>query len=223
MSETTSNGFEIEHPVEKMTALEFRDMLKSEFGLDGENPEKRITQLKNLSVEGFAVLLESINKGIQGSSDSLMNHERSMKIGEGDTVGLEDRYDVFSALVEAVKTAPDDINPARIADLLALGTVILHPFHDGSGRTARTIGLMFRTEDLNSPDFEKDYNVVIEPRDEARKRGGFLISGYIPYFSEGKSQTNPEDIKQYFNSLLTEPSGDELYTSCFGSAPLYSK
>ena len=136
MSETstTSNGHEIRQPVPVVSAFEFREKLASEYGLDGDNPAKRVEQLKQLSVEGVAVMLEDINKSLQGSADSLMSHDKVIKIGEQQTLSPEDRYDVFLRLVEDIKNSPADINPARVGDVLALGVVTLHPTATGGRR-----------------------------------------------------------------------------------------
>lgn len=83
---TTSNGYEIENPVDKLTANQFREVMSDEFGINGDNPKARMEQFKNLSIEGVAILLERINKGLQGSEDSLMNHDRAMKIGDTETI-----------------------------------------------------------------------------------------------------------------------------------------
>ncbi len=217
---TTANGFEITRPVNELNAAEFKAHIGAEFGINGETPVERIEQLKHLSIEGTAILLEDINKSVQGSGDSLMNHDSTMKIGGQETLSPEDRYDVFHRLVSEIKESSENVNPARVADTLALGVVLLHPFHDGNGRTARTIGLMFR-EDYDNHEFEDSYNTVTEPRDKARERGGFMIYGYVPRFPEGFDQTNPEAVSEYLSSLLTE---DEVtYTSPFGPAPLWNE
>lgn len=215
----TSNGHEISHPTEKLSAETLRTMLSSEFHIDGKSPAERVEQLKRLSQEGVAIMLEAINKGVQGSADSLMNHDRAMKVGDAETIAPEYRYDVFSALIDSIKQAPADVNPARVADTLALGIVLLHPFHDGNGRTARIVGLMFRSDFDNPTEFEESYRVVAEPRDEVRKRGGLTIYGYIPYMPEGSDQSNPEHVKRYLESLLHEDT-DNMYTCCYGQAPL---
>ena len=215
---TTSNGYEIANPVAKATPESFRERMEEEYGLFGGSPAERLERLRDMSVEGIAILWEDINKMVQGSQDSLMNHETTMKIGGKDTLSLEDRYDVFLKLVEEIKSAPDDINPARVGDAMALGTVLLHPFHDGNGRTARMLGLLFRDEYDN--EYEESFQVVSEPRDEARKRGGFMIYGYIPHLDhQGLDQADPADVSQYLHEILHEEKPG-AYTSCYGQAPL---
>lgn len=214
----TSNGFEIKSPTEIISADELRERLGTEFGIDGKSPEERAEQLRQLSVEGFAILIEYINKAVQGSEDSLMSHEQVIRIGDKNTIALEDRYDVFSALVDSIKRSSQDVNPERLADVLALGVVLLHPFHDGNGRTARVIGLIFR-DNYDKEDYQIDYATVIEPRDEARTRGGFMIYGYTPRFNEGFDQSDPGQVIDYLKGLLTE-NHNGAYISCFGQASL---
>jgi hypothetical protein len=217
-STTTSNGYEIVQPVPVVSANELRQTLGREYGIEGDNPAERVEQLKQLSVEGIAIMLEDINKSVQGSADSLISHDEIVKIGGNNTIRLEDRYDVFSRLVQDIKESADDVNPERVADVLALGVVLLHPFHDGNGRTARTIGLIFR-EGYDNQDYYDDFNTVTEPRDRARERGGFMINGYIPQFPEGFDQSNASEASAYLSNLLLHDS-PHAYTSCFGQAPL---
>lgn len=214
----TSRG-EVIHPVDKYTADEFRDHMKTEFGIGGQTAHERIKQLKNLSVEGIAVLIEDINKNVQGSADSLMS-DSAVRIGEQEGIKPEDRYDFFCNLVGLIKNTPDTVNPARVADVLSLGIVILHAFQDGNGRTARTIGYTFRSN-YCSDDYASDYGVVTESRDDVRERGGFSVNGYIPFLSPGKDQANPADAIEYLSGLLTNESPG-AYTGCFGEAPLRS-
>lgn len=221
MSETTSNGHEIKNPVEMLSAADFSERMAEQFGLLKGSPEDRATHLRQMSTEGIAILLEDINKTVQGSGDSLINHEAMTRIGGKDTIDPGHRYEVFSRLVEDVRSAPENINPARLGDVLALGVVLLHPFYDGNGRTARVLGLMFR-DGYDTDEFQDDYDIVTEPRDRARERGGFVIYGYIPHLSEGTDQSDPSDVSQYLRELLhAEKPG--AYTSCFGQAGLYEK
>ncbi|MBC7512201.1 Fic family protein, partial [Candidatus Saccharibacteria bacterium] len=190
----------------------------AEFGIDGSNPHERIEQFKSLSNEGIAIFLEAINKKIQGSDDSLMNHKRAVRIGETETLNPADRYDVFTRMVEHIKMASPGTNPARAGDTLALGVVLLHPFHDGNGRTARLLGLMFRDE-YDGNDYADDYAVVTEARDIARQRGGWRINGYAPNFPEGFNQSDPEQVASYLEGLLADEKPNS-YTSCFGQSSL---
>lgn len=220
MSETTTaNGYEIKQSVPALTAMELKQRLGSEYGIDGDSPASRIEQLKQLSVEGTAILLEDINKSIQGSADSLVS-PNTVIVGVKQTIKPEDRYDVFSRLIEDIKHCPTDVNPERVADTLALGVVLLHPFHDGNGRTARVLGLVFR-ENYDSADYEHDFEVVTEPRDRIREKGGFKVDGYLPRFSEGFDQSDPQQVSVYLSSLL-QKENDDAYTGPFGQAPLHS-
>lgn len=215
---TTSNGHEIKNPTEKMSADAYKTMLAAEFGITGMSAQERVGQLKKLSNEGIAIMLEKINMAVQGSADSLMSHDRTIHIGSQDTIPLEHRGAVFTEMIDAIKQSPDETNPARVADVLALGVVMLHPFHDGNGRTARIIGLTFR-DGFEGPDFEDDFAVVSQSRDLARQKGEFMIYGYVPHLPEGADQSDPQQTVDYLKKLLTEEYPG-AYTGCFGQAPL---
>lgn len=196
--------------------------MEKDYGLTGRNPAERLRQLSNLSVEGIAILLEDINKSVQGSRDSLMNHETTMKVGGRETLAPEDRYDVFLHLVDRLKSLDKDVSPQRAMDALALAVVMLHPFHDGNGRTARVLGMIGR-DDYDSDEFiNSDYDTITEPRDEARKRGGYVIYGYVPHLPEGADQSSAKDVIDYLDDLL-DNDREKQYTSCYGQAPLHAE
>ena len=214
MTETTKtkNGFEITFPADRVDALSFKSRFAEEYGIVGDSPEQRVEDLKALSVEGIAILMEDINKMLQESAVSLMNHESAMVLGEINTVPLGDRYRVFYELVESIKLTDSTINPARIGDTLAMGVVLLHPFHDGSGRTARAIGLLFRDE-FDSVDYEENFDAVTESRDVARERGGWKMNGYTPR-DPGLDQSDGNQVSEYLRKMLTTEN-DAPYKSCY--------
>ena len=204
----------------RMDSASFRQMIEGEFGITGETPEVRAEHLKELSVEGIAIMLESVNKAVQGVEDSQLSHDKAIRIGDKSTISPEHRYEVFLKLVEDIKATDESVNPARIADMLALGVVLLHPFNDGNGRTARTIGLIFR-DNYDQPDFGDDFDQVSESRDKLREKGGWMINGYIPKV-EG-DQSDPGTVTSYLRELLTDEAKG-AYISCYGHevAPLHS-
>lgn len=137
---TTSNGHEIRRPIDIPSSGEFKSIIEAEFGIDGASPQERVMQLKGMTSRNLALLIDTINRMIQGSADSLEYEGGTMKIGEHKTIPVEHRADVFLEMHRLLSEAPDNINPGRIGDFLALGVVLLHPFRDGNGRTARVIG-----------------------------------------------------------------------------------
>ena len=218
---TTSNGYEIDQAVPRITAEEFRDRMAEVYGISGDNPDERVNQLKQLSVEGIAIMLEDINKAVQGSANSLISHDEVVKIGGKETIKPQDRYDVFLQIVNNIKASSRDITPERVWDVLALAVVLLHPFHDGNGRTARALGLMGR-DAYNSQEYEQDFKTVTDPRDIARETKGFMINGYVPRFPEGFDQSDASQVSAYLSSLLQEENKG-AYTSCYGQAPLHAQ
>jgi len=218
LQSTTSNGHEIKNPTERLTAGQYRELLASEFGIDGATSAERVAQLKSLSHEGVAIMLEKINHLAQGSAESLINHEKGTPVGGKATISPEHRYDVFTSLIEKIKNSSEEINPARVGDSLSLGVVLLHPFHDGNGRTARLLGLTFRDE-FDSEDYEQDFEALVEPRDIARERGGYMINGYIPRLPEGADRSDPTAVSDYLSGLLTDEFPG-AYEGPFGQAPL---
>jgi len=217
MSETLTTQEVKQDTPETLSADGFRDIIEKH-GLGAEDPHARIDQLKSKGAMDIAVTLDAINRSLQGSGETLIHEGGAMKIGDQETIKPEDRYDVFMKLIEDIKACPDTVSPARIGDVLALGVVLLHPFNDGNGRTARAVGLLFRDE-YDTPDYATDFDTVTESRDIARARGGFLIYGYTPRFSEGFDQSDPAQVSGYLSDLLKNDM-DGAYIGCYGQAPL---
>lgn len=193
-----------------MSASEYLGVLGREFNITGETGKERLSQLKKLSTEGIAILIETINKNLQSSADSLIS-DKVVSIGEEATLPVGSRYDVFTTAIDELRSAPDDTNPDRIADTLALTVLLLHPFKDGNGRTARLIGLTFR-DDIGGDtfEFEKAYDLVTESREYLRDKGVY-IDGYIPYLPEGSSRSDPQHVSDYIRDLLTKDTSRLCY------------
>lgn len=212
---TTSNGHEIKHARDQLEFIELQTML-TEYGLYGHNSRERLDALRETSKENLALFITDMNRRLQGSDETLV-HENTMKIGERQTIDPSDRYDIFTSAVDKIQKTAGEINPERIGDTLALVTVMLHPFKDGNGRTARLIGFIFR-DDFDAPDATETFTALVEPRDLARERGGFIINGYIPYVGEGVDQSKPDEVGGYLDKLLSKDG--RLYTGPYGQAEL---
>lgn len=212
----TSNGHEITRPREVLEYDELQGMLET-YGLKGATAKERVESLRSLSNESMALFMTDLNARLNGSEDPLI-HEETMKIGERPTVAPEKRYDLFTNVMQKVKNSPEGINTARVGDALALTTVLLHPFKDGNGRTARMLGFIFRDSDSEA-EARDDFATLGEPRDKARERGGFMINGYIPYLGEGVDQSDPKQVEAYIDEVLSN-ADKNLYTSPYGQAPL---
>lgn len=217
-SNTTSNGHEIEHPREVLTFEELQQMTR-EYGMTGQSSAERVRELKNLTADRLALFISDINRRAQGSDDTLV-HEETMKIGEKPLVAPESRYDLFRNIVDKIRESSDELNPARVGDALALSTVILHPFKDGNGRTARMLGFVFR-DDFTAVDAQESFDTLVKSRDISREEGGFMINGYVPYFPEGADQSKPAEVEAYIGDVLS--SDKVLYTGPYGQAPLVEK
>ena len=87
--QTTMNGAEIKNPGEVLSAEGLKNLV-AEAGIDGSTPPKeRADQFKNVSLENFAGLIDNINRGVQGSADSLILEDGVMKIGDKETIPVE--------------------------------------------------------------------------------------------------------------------------------------
>ncbi len=216
---TTSNGIEIAHPTEKMTEVgEFKKIAEA-YGLNGENPAQRAESFRGMTNENIAFMLADINRKLQGSDDTLVRpttHEfvkANIKL-----VAPENRYDVFTSFLDKAREARD-INPARLGDAIALATVMLYPFEDGNGRTARAVAFLFR-DNIDGADAQEDFEVITESRDAVRARSGFLIDSYIPVLNAGEDQSSPAVVNNFLERALV---GDErLYTGPWSQAPAVS-
>lgn len=215
-AETSEPNSESKENEEVFSFADFKNTL-AEYGLDGESPEDRLDKFREMSEEGIALFMADVNRKLQGSDETLV-YEKTMKIGDKPTLAPEDRYGVFVSTIEQIKLA-EDVSPARVADTLAIATVLLHPFKDGNGRTARALAFAFR-ENLGSPDAESNFKVLTESRDIARARGGFVIYGYTPRMGENTDQTDPAQVNKYISNLLTEDK-PYMYLGPYGQAPLH--
>lgn len=100
--QTTMNGAEIKNPGEVLSAEGLKNLV-AEAGIDGSTPKERADQFKNVSLEDFARLIDNINRGVQGSADSLILEDGVMKIGDKETIPVEYRYEVMSELMRLIK------------------------------------------------------------------------------------------------------------------------
>lgn len=214
---TTSNGYEIRHTREALGFTELQDML-AEYGLSGSSPAERLDSLRQRSAQDIALFMADVNKRLQGSDESLV-HEDTMRIDDRKAMHPSDRYDVFTDTIDKIKESQEGINPARVGDVLALTAVLLHPFKDGNGRTARMMGFIFR-DDFDASDASETFTALAESRDLARERGGFMIYGYIPYVGEGLDQSDPQVVSEYVGKILSESENNQLYTGPYGQADL---
>lgn len=71
----TNTGVELESAEKELSASDFRALVGLEYGIDGASPEHRVEQLKQLTVDRRADMLDTINRRLQGSEESLV-HDR---------------------------------------------------------------------------------------------------------------------------------------------------
>ncbi len=210
----TVNGHEIGIPTDKMSSSEFK-LMASEYGIVGKTPEERAESLKGMSVDSLALFLTEVNRRIQGSGEPLISDE-AMNIGGQKTIAPEDRDGLFMTMVDEIKRS-EGVNPARLGDAVGLGVVMLHPFKDGNGRTARLMALLFRDEYDNPGSYEETYEKLIASKELMLKAGEkVIIPGFVPMLGEGKRRDNPEDIEEFFRELMR--SDKPLYMGPAGQA-----
>lgn len=215
---TTVNGFEIEHPREQLEFEEYREMI-AQYNLDGANPKERLDALKLQSKENVALFLTDLNRRVQGSDETLIDDETAAIAG-GSAIAPEHRYDLFSNIMDKIAKSNPDTNPARVGDTLALATVLLHPFKDGNGRTARLVGLLYR-EDFDAPEAGSTFDFLAKSREAARASGDQNNPmGYMPQLGEGVDRSDPVQVEAYIDSLLQDATNDRLYTGPGGQSEL---
>lgn len=216
---TTMNGHEIEKTRDQLDFKELKDMMQY-YGLSGENPKERIDKLRQAPDEAIVMFLVDLNRRLQGSDNSLV-YDSPMKVGDKPMLHPKDRYRVLSAAIDGIRHAPETVNPARVGDVLALTVLMTHPFADGNGRTARTVGFMYR-EEFDQQEGATAFDVVTESRDERRRRGeALVVESYLPRIAFG-AQADPEQVEQYISDLLTKE--DAPYVGLGGPrSPLYAE
>lgn len=210
---TTWNGMEIRRPGAELKGEQVTELV-SELGLDGEMTSERLQQFRRMKIEDVADLLDQINHKLQGSEETLLS-AATMKVGETSLIPVEHRYDLFEKVIAMLQEAPDNINPTRIGEALGLAVVMLHPFKDGNGRTARAIGYVFHN-DYDTSDRTADMAFLTQSRDALRESGvANKPIGYIPRLREGRDPSNPDHVTEYFAELVegSERPDHELYVS----------
>jgi|GEM_PF-525662 len=220
-STTTANGKEIMHPREVMGSGEFQEMT-AEYGLDGATPSERAEQLKNMNPQKIAYFLADVNRRVQGSEETLLSDEL-VNIGANSVIEPEKRYDAFIDAMDQISNSDNAINPHRVGDTLAMATVLLHPFKDGNGRTARLVGSIFTSAFDNAEEYPGDYANISRSQDKARRENSLgaknlVISGYRPHFESSIDLSDPTNMKQYINDMLYSNKVD-LYMSPYGQVP----
>lgn len=215
-TEQTVNGIEIRRPSEKKLDAQGYKYLIDRF-LPGSNPAERMNAFMRTRLEDVADLLDLLNQKLQGSEETLLSPS-TMKMKDGESlVRVEDRYDLFESIISKLHNAPKDINPARVGDVLALAVVLLHPFHDGNGRTARAIGYVFQGD--YDVDLEDDFEYYMQSREKARANGEtYLPKGYLPYMKDGAKADNAPDVAAYFDELIFGAERTPLYQGTYGEA-----
>ena len=191
---------QLRKPGEKFNFENFGNKV-AELGLDGRTTEERVAQFRRMSVPDVAGLIDDLNQSLLGSRETLLA-DYTMKVGEQPTVPIEYRYDLFEKIIEMIQQAPERINPARIGDALGLAVVMLHPFKDGNGRTARAVGYVFQNE-YDTPDRTENIAFYAGSRDEMREAGiQRRPIGYVPTMLPDKDQANPTHVLEYFQEII---------------------
>jgi hypothetical protein len=194
----------------------FLDFMKS-MGVSGLSERERQIEVACMEPSQLAIFLTTINAFVSGENESNIS-ESTMKIGDADTIKPEDRASVFLNFCQKLKSSVDSgISPERFGDALALATVLLHPFNDGNGRTARIIGLLFR-DDFDY-DLSESLAVLAKSRDTIRREGGFMVNGYIPYIDSYGDRSDAAVVSRYLSDVLSADDMD-LYTGPYGQARL---
>lgn len=196
----------------------FRDIV-DRYELAEESPWARMEAFKERSDEEIALFLADINRSLQHEEES-QYAEGMVRVGDSDTVAVEHRYDTFTAIMEELRGAPKNISPARFGDALSLGVVLLHPFKEGNGRTARMLGYMFRDWYDDKLEYAEDFPFYAGSRDEKRAAGiGMKPVGYIPVLPEGRERSDPQAVVEYIHELLHSDKRVRPYIGTYGEVP----
>lgn len=123
-------------------------------------------------------------------------------------VAPEKRHEIFNKVAELLAELAKNVKPGeeqayleRAGNVIALGLVLAHPFEDGNGRTARTLGHIIREGQVDADDLK----VIGKNRDYE----GFRINSYVPT-GEG-SNMEPNGILAAAASLEVPLSDAEAY------------
>lgn len=204
--------------------VEFKQLVEL-WGITSGSPKGRVEELKSMDVSKFVYFISDLNRSLQGEPETQIS-PTTMKYGDDEMVPVEDRYDLFMGFFDKLAKLPEDINPERVGDALAMVVGMLHPFNEANGRTGRALSLVFHSN-FDSDDYVADYKELVVSRDamkEAGMQAHEIVAPYIRHKSiddpnNNVDMKNPGSVSRYFEQLLTSEDRN-LYTGPFGYAPL---
>ena len=173
---------------QQVPILEFVERLK----LDELGPEQRLDAIRHASPESFVFGLTAVHQVVAPEADispadyamkmtdpRAENPDKLLAEPEQRMAIFDTAYTLAEQLVGKFDQEGGDIENVleRVANLAAFSIVLAHPFENGNGRTARTIGQLIRfgaSTDVNRQD------LLLCATERPLGEDSFRIDSYMP-------------------------------------------
>ena len=203
----------------------------------GKNDEENLLRLLTMSADEAMIFIADLNRILLDKNQTQVK-SKPLKIvsrESGEITGTfmepdlrRDCFVEFFGDLQNIISENPSINPQRVGDALAMATVMIHPFHDGNGRTARALSYFFDRDyaerHRSSEEFDA-FSRLVQSRDIVRSRvkkngGGFMIDGHSPEVGDSFDYSDPGQINEYLRDVIQNKDPNRIiYHGPFGEAP----
>lgn len=196
-----------------------------------KDPGDRAAEVASWNAEDL-IAMTTLTHSVIAPEASPTPIETSMNVSSPDgarkteLMKPEERYGYFQHAAELIRTLGSKVEKGdeqqflnRAGNIVALATVIAHPFEDGNGRTARVSALLVR-EGYDKKNDEVRQDIITGGTN--RPAEGFRINSFVPRMDEMSPEQYLEAVAAA-DTPLSDPEGqykqqaDRLFTTPFGN------
>lgn len=182
---------------DKATDWEEVERLAEALKLD-RDPAVRATDIAAMTANDLVALVTLLHKSLAPNAgpnpiDKRMKMISPDKSVQHELMDPEDRYALFDHAASLINKLGQQITKGgeadflkRAANIIALATVIAHPFEDGNGRTARTAAYLFRYGPPKTKEDSDDLKLVGSNR--TTDDSGIRLLGFVPRYGDMNGQ-----------------------------------
>lgn len=181
------------------------------------DPAARAERVAGLTTEDLIAMVAEMHTALAPGTDinptaNSMHVKSPNGLDDKELVKPDERIKVFEQVVGLVHELSGRIGQGdeeafleRAANLVGLGVVLAHPYEDGNGRTARTLGHLIRYGYDESEEIKNQLRLV----SSNRPGEGFRINSYVPTGAGGDMA--PEELLQSAAALQLPLKSKQVY------------